>query len=694
EGSTAASGIGCHVMASWMNRQTVGYAQMGGEGVPHIAASMFTGGKHMFQNIGEGTWYHSGSLAIRQAVAAGANITYKILYNDAVAMTGGQPVDGPISVAGIAQTCRAEGVERIALISDDIGKFDHREFPAGTSFHDRRMLDPVQRELRDCPGVTVLIYEQTCASEKRRRRKRGQQADPQEFAYINDLVCEGCGDCSVESNCLSVEPKDTPLGRKRKINLNACNKDFSCLNGFCPSFVTVTGATRRKPDLMPDLAALEFDLPAPAPPPLSRPFNLLVTGVGGTGVITVGALISMAAHLEGLGASVLDFTGFAQKFGTVLSYIRLGKTPRAVNQVRIDQGSADAVIGCDIVVSSAPQASTHYGPETRVALNRAEMPTGDLVLHRDASLHATERETAIAQVVGAERVTGFDANHLAETLLGDAVFANVMMLGFAWQSGMVPVSDAALKQALELNGVAVQKNLLAFAIGRCVSAAPDRLPKRPVPKAQKEALDQMIARRAKFLEGYQNAAYSARYTSRISRLRAACPDADNRFVRAAARNLFRFMAYKDEYEVARLMTAPELSRNLQDEFNEGFGLRYHLAPPLLSWRKDARGRPSKRAFGPWLRPVLVALARARSLRTSVCNPFGYHTEARMHRDLLRWYEDLLDRIEEIHSAATADTCMRAVSAADEIRGFGPVRADAAKTTRTRVDAILQTSATA
>ncbi|MEC9311133.1 MAG: 2-oxoacid:acceptor oxidoreductase family protein, partial [Pseudomonadota bacterium] len=378
EGSKAFSGIGCHVMASWMDRETAGYAQMGGEGVPWAVASQFNGNKHVFQNLGEGTWYHSGSLAIRQAVAAKTNITYKILYNDAVAMTGGQPVDGPVSVSGIAQTCRAEGVERIALVSDDIGKFSRADFPAGTSFHDREEMDAVQRELREIPGVTVLIYEQTCATEKRRRRKRGKMEDPKKFAFINDLVCEGCGDCSVESNCLSVEPKETPFGRKRKINLSSCNKDFSCLNGFCPSFVTVEGGERRKKQPAGlDADQLVARLPAPDLPSLAEPFDLLVTGVGGTGVVTVGALITMAAHLEGKGSSVLDFTGFAQKFGTVLSYIRLSNAPETLNQVRIDQAAADAVIGCDVVVSSAPKASAHYRAGTKVVLNRAEMPTGD-----------------------------------------------------------------------------------------------------------------------------------------------------------------------------------------------------------------------------------------------------------------------------------------------------------------------------
>ncbi len=371
EGSQALAGIGCHVMASWMDRNTSSLIHMGGEGVNWAAASRFTGRGHVFQNLGEGTYYHSGSMAIRQAIAAKANITYKILYNDAVAMTGGQPVDGPISVAAIAQNLRAEGVARIALVSDDPAKFAPGDFPSGVTIHDRRELDAVQRELREAPGVSALIYEQACATEKRRRRKRGTLEDPKRFAFINDLVCEGCGDCSIASNCLSVEPKETPFGRKRKINLSSCNKDFSCLEGFCPSFVTVEGATRRRRNAVGGLVDRAAGLPAPAPPALDAPYDLLVTGVGGTGVITVGAVVAMAAHLSGLGASVLDFTGFAQKFGSVLSYVRIGPTPADINQPRIDQGSADALIGCDLVVSSAPKASGAYRRGTRAVVNTA-----------------------------------------------------------------------------------------------------------------------------------------------------------------------------------------------------------------------------------------------------------------------------------------------------------------------------------
>lgn len=691
EGSKANSGIGCHVMASWMDRDTAGYAQMGGEGVPWTVASQYNGGKHVFQNLGEGTWYHSGSLAIRQAVAAGTNITYKILYNDAVAMTGGQPVDGPVSVSGIAQTCRAEGVERIALVSDDIAKFSPADFPANTSFHDRSEMDVLQRELRDIPGVTVLIYEQTCATEKRRRRKRGKMEDPKKFAFINDLVCEGCGDCSVESNCLSVEPKETPFGRKRKINLSSCNKDFSCLNGFCPSFVTVEGAERRKKQIADlNANALMAGLPTPQLPRLDTPFDLLVTGVGGTGVVTVGALITMAAHLEGKGASVLDFTGFAQKFGTVLGYIRLSNSPDTLNQVRIDQSAADAVIGCDVVVSSAPKASAHYRPGTKMVLNHAEMPTGDLVLRRDANLMASLRESEIANVIGAENLSGFDANEAAETLLGDAVLANVMMLGFAWQKGLVPVSAGALDQAIVLNGVAIEKNRLALAIGRALAADPSRLAQHYAEEpATEESLKDLIDRRATFLTGYQDVDYARSYTAALDALYNALPEQKaEELTTAAARALFKLMAYKDEFEVARLLSTDSFAHQLSTEFEGDFKVKYHLAPPLLSRKTDARGRPRKMQFGQWLRPALKVLSKGRRLRNSRFNPFAYHEEARLHRDLLQWYREVLNAAAKRYDADKHESWLAVLSAPMDIRGYGPVRMEAAEKTRAEVDALL------
>ncbi len=686
EGSTAASGIGCHVMASWMDRNTVGYTQMGGEGVPHIAASRFTGNRHMFQNLGEGTWYHSGTLAIRQAVAAEANITYKILFNDAVAMTGGQPVDGPVSVQGIAQTCRAEGVDRIALVSDDISKFSASDFPSGTTFHDRRDLMPVQLELREVKGTSVLIYEQTCATEKRRRRKRGKMAEAGRHVMINSEVCEGCGDCSVESNCLSVEPLETPLGRKRKINQSSCNQDFSCLNGFCPSFVTITGGTRRKGQADDRLDAVLTQLPAPDPVALTKPFDLLVTGVGGTGVITVGALITMAAHLEGKGASVLDFTGFAQKFGTVLSYIRLAPKPQDIHQVRTDPGAADAVIGCDVVVSSAPKASAHYRRGTQIVLNTAEMPTGDLVLRRDADLRVSSRVDTIAAAVGSDALWSLDAGKLAEELLGDAVFANVILLGAAWQKGLVPVSEAALHHAIDLNGVAKEANLRAFALGRAaVGRNADVMELLRPPAAIPQTYDEIVDDRSRRLTAYQNAAYAKRYRKRLDQFAGSITNPELRSL--AAKSLYKLMAYKDEYEVARLHCETGFADKIAQQFEGDVTMTYHMAPPLLDWRKDARGRPVKRSFGPWMGLALRYLAKAKGVRGTLIDPFGYSAERKFMRSLIPWFENGMARIAKAPEAT--DAARTFLAAPLEMRGYGPVWEEAAQREKAVADTALE-----
>lgn len=690
DGSRAASGIGCHVMASWMGRNTGGYAQMGGEGVPHLVASQFSGNKHIFQNLGEGTWYHSGSLAIRQAMASNANITYKILYNDAVAMTGGQPVDGPVSVQGIAQTCRAEGVRRIALVSDDIGKFTPGDFPHGVSFHDRSEMDEVQRELRVCPGVSVLIYEQACATEKRRRRKRGSMEDPKRFAVINPDVCEGCGDCSVASNCLSIEPIETPLGRKRKVNLSTCNKDFSCLDGFCPSFVTIEGAERKtRTGTELNLPPLIEALPTPTLPTLATPFDLLVTGVGGTGVVTVGALITMAAHLEGKGSSVLDFTGFAQKFGTVLSYIRIGRYPEDINQVRIDQGAADAVIGCDIVVSSAPKASAHYRNGTKMALNLAQMPTGDVVLNRDADLKTNERQQVIARTIGADNLTSFDANEAAERLLGDAVFANVMMLGFAWQKGLVPVSKAALIQAIKLNGVAIARNLRAFDLGRVMAHSPDALRASAPSPAPRTAAD-IINHRAALLTAYQDTEYALGYRDTLARFhdRVGARYREE-LLQLAARSLYKLMAYKDEYEVARLHTQSGFLAELETDFQPGFTVNYHLSPPGFPGKRNSRGHPKKRQFGPFMGKVMAGLARYRFLRGRWYDPFGHTAERRMERRLIIWFQDVLKAFPEITTEDQLAAAQTALSAPMDMRGFGPVKQQAVETYKPAADRALQ-----
>jgi len=680
EGSHALAGIGCHFMANWMDRDTDGLIQMGGEGVNWVSRSTFNGDRHVFQNLGDGTFYHSGSVAIRQAVAAGTNITYKILFNDAVAMTGGQPVDGPISVPSIAHSVRAEGVERIALVSDDPDQFDLADFPRGTTLAHRREMDAIQRELRDIPGVTVLIYAQTCATEKRRRRKRGLMEDPNKVVVINDLVCEGCGDCSVESNCLSVIPKETPFGRKRQIDQNNCNKDYSCLNGFCPSFVTVEGG--EKPAASgaasePDLAGIA----APEPEPIDGCHDLLVTGVGGTGVITVGALITMAAHLEGKGASVLDFMGFAQKFGPVLSYLRLAEDPAGINQVRIEAGRADALIGCDLVVSSSPKASRTYDANlTRAVLNTAEMATGDFVRHRDASLNAPARVDAIRKHVAT--LDAIDANALARQLMGDTIYANVLLLGAAFQHGLVPVSEPALLRAIELNGVKVDENKRAFAWGRIAAAAPDRLPSAGNPRAaEEEPLDAVIERRAGFLIDYQDAALAERYRALVDEVRAT---GDDELARTVAQAYFRLLAYKDEYEVARLHARSGFIEKLRADYGPRARIRFHLAPPVLNGKRDARGRPLKKTFGAWMLPVFRTLAAMRRLRGGPFDVFGYTAERRMERQLIVEFEETIAALLPHVADLAPEAAVAVVTPYLDIRGYGPVKEAAVQNARVQV----------
>jgi len=694
EGSEALAGIGCHFMANWMDRKTEGLIQMGGEGVNWITRSRFNGGRHIFQNLGDGTFYHSGSMAIRQAVAAETNITFKILFNDAVAMTGGQPVDGPLSVQTIAQSVRAEGIERIALVSDEPEQFAPSDFPAGTTIHHRRDLDTVQRELREIPGVSVLIYAQTCATEKRRRRKRGLLEDPKKFAVINDLVCEGCGDCSVESNCLSVVPKETPFGRKRKIDQNNCNKDFSCVNGFCPSFVTVEGGeiqARTGVSVNDEYGEVLANIPDPATAPIEECFDLLVTGVGGTGVVTVGQLITMAAHLEGKGASVLDFTGFAQKFGTVLSYIRLADDPAQINQVRIEKARADSVIGCDLVVSSSPRASATYAPgETRAIINTAEMQTGDFVKHRDANLRADDRVVAISNIVGAHNFEALDANATAEKLMGNTIYANVLLLGAAWQKGMVPISLPALMRAIELNGVEIEKNKLAFNWGRLAVHNPEKMQvllRDERAANDDESLQDVIKRRAEFLVAYQGQALADKYKALLEKVQFEADKlGDDGLAEAVARSYFKLLSYKDEYEVARLHTQTGFLENIRRDFGSKAKVRFHLAPPLLGGKKDARGRPPKKEFGAWMIPAFRVLAKMRGLRGTKLDLFGYTAERRMERGLISEFEATVDKLLAALSADNIDEATAVVRLYMGIRGYGPVKEAAVKEVREKIDA--------
>ncbi|MGH1412372.1 MAG: indolepyruvate ferredoxin oxidoreductase family protein [Pelagimonas sp.] len=685
DGSQAMAGIGCHFMASWMDRNTTSLIQMGGEGVNWVARSKFNGNKHVFQNLGEGTYYHSGSLAVRQAIAAGTNITYKILFNDAVAMTGGQTVDGPIDVQGIAKSMVAEGAVKVVVVSDHPEQFKRADFPTGVEILHRSEMDRIQRELREIPGTTVLIYQQTCATEKRRLRKRGKLEDPKRFAVINPLVCEGCGDCGVESNCLSVEPLETEFGRKRQINLNSCNKDFTCVNGFCPSFVTVEGATLKKPSTEGNNEAFETLKTGLAPPVLPRldtPYDILVTGVGGTGVVTVGQLIAMAANLENKGTSVLDFMGFAQKFGPVLSYIRMGKTEAEVNQARTEPSSADALIGCDLVVSSSPKASATYRKgHTKAVVNTALMPTGDFTRNRDADLRAGDRLTRIADGVDGSALRSLDANALSQALMGDTVYANVLMLGAAWQAGLVPLSEAALMRAIELNGVKPDQNKDAFTWGRIFIAAPDQVARiADLPNAPVVSLDEMIARRADFLTDYQDAKWAQEYRQTIATVIEAEAQVTGRagiLSEAAAKGLFKLMSYKDEYEVARLHLETGFLDGLAQRFEGDFTVKHHLAPPLLSGKRDARGRPVKRAFGPWVRVGFKALARMKFLRGGAFDVFGRTAERRMERALIADYRDLLQRLTKGLCLDNHVEAARIAGLVMDIRGFGPVKEEAA-----------------
>ena len=673
EGSESLAGIGCHFLVTLMDRDAKYVCQMGGEGGSWVGTSRFNGNRHIFQNIGDGTWFHSGSLAIRQAVAANTNITFKILYNDAVAMTGGQAVDGQLSPAAVAQSCLAEGVRRIALVTDDLRGVTRRDYPRLTSFHDRSEMDRLQRELREYEGVSVLIYSQTCASEKRRRRKRGTMQDPDRYVVINQEVCEGCGDCSVASNCLSVEPVDTPLGRKRRVNLSSCNKDFTCLDGFCPSFVTVEGP-RRAPAAdgrdLPDIAAAMAALPPPTLPRTDAPYDILVTGVGGTGVTTVGAVLSMAAHLDGTATTLLNFSGLAQKFGAVMSFVRLADSPDMLHQTRIAAASADALIGCDAVVSASPAAMKTYRHGTAAILNLAEMTTGELVRNRDLDLQMDDRVAAIAAACGAGSVQGFDANRLAEACLGDTVYANMIMLGAAWQAGAVPVSADAIFKAITLNGVKIEKNRFAFDLGRLTQGNPaivqDALLPPPATPMDEDH-DRIIADRQARLTAYQDAAYAERYRAHMDRFAGGCKEPGLRAI--VARQLYRMMAYKDEYEVARLHAAAGFRDHLSARFAPGFRQSNHLVIPFLTRATDGRGRPRKTETR-LMHRLFPLLARGKRLRGTPFDPFGWQHERRAERGLIDWYLGLMDKYDAKEDSAAWHAIL---NAAAEIRGFGPVK---------------------
>ncbi|MFA8474964.1 indolepyruvate ferredoxin oxidoreductase family protein [Xanthomonas campestris pv. campestris] len=736
EGSRALGGIGCHYMVTWMNRSTDTFTHMGGEGVTWSGQAPFTATPHVFQNLGDGTYFHSGSLAIRQSVATGVNITYKILYNDAVAMTGGQPVDGTLTVPDIAHQLRAEGIHEIVVVSDDIGKWTRRRerFPSEVAFHDRSELDAVQQRLRTIKGVSILIFDQTCATEKRRRRKRGKLIDPPKRVMINSLVCEGCGDCGEKSFCVSVLPKDTEFGRKREIDQSNCNKDYSCVSGFCPSFVTVHGGAPRKGKKRDATALLDALPEPPQRTTLEQPWNILITGVGGTGVVTIGALLGMAGHLEGKGATVLDQTGLAQKGGAVTTHIRIARQPADIHAVRIAAGEADLVLGCDMVVVNDYWAlSKVRDGRTQVVLNTYEAMPGSFTTQPDLQFPAAEIIAGVRTALGGQEPLLLDATQLATALLGDAIASNLFVLGYAWQHGLVPLSHAALMRAIELNGAAVAMNQQAFAWGRLAAvdlpavqraaglapaldtaahahaamppsrgpgswedhdmsgqSAPRALaqtdadtlhadgdaPVHPLDDEQlAQSLDEAIARRVHFLTDYQDAAYAQQYRALVERVRtheAQRAPGSTALSAAVARYAFKLMAYKDEYEVARLYTRGDFQRRVQQQFEGDYQLRFHLAPPLFA-KKDANGQPIKREYGPWMFSAFKLLARLKFLRGGKLDVFGYTAERRGERQLIADYlatvNTLLQRLDNDNVGLAAQIA----SIPEHIRGYGHVK---------------------
>jgi indolepyruvate ferredoxin oxidoreductase len=696
EGSRALAGIGCHYMVLWMDRETATFTHMGAEGVTWVGHAPFTSEQHVFTNLGDGTYFHSGLLAIRAAVAAKVNMTYKILYNDAVAMTGGQHVDGPLDPAMISRQIAAEGVTPIIVVTDEPGKYPaDTNWAPGVTIRHRSELDVVQRELRQVKGISAMIYDQTCAAEKRRRRKHAEHAEHADVArhvVINEAVCEGCGDCSVQSNCLSVEPVDTDFGRKRQINQSSCNKDFSCVTGFCPSFVTVLGGNLKRPKKVANQAQLPLlqstALPQPILPAIGPSYGILVAGIGGTGVVTVGQILAMAAHIESKGCSVLDMSGLAQKGGPVMSHVRLAVHPDAIYSTRIGTGAADLVIGCDVIVTASREALTRMGEgHTHAAVNTAIIPTAAFIRNPDWQYPGASAEEAIKVACGSGQTVFINAGHIATALMGDTIATNLFMLGYVWQKGWIPLEERSIRQAIVLNGIEVEFNQQAFLLGR--TAAHDVVAVEKLVKGKEadwqaisfkrcETLDQLIARRVTFLTDYQNAAYARQYVEVVEQVRAA--EISARAVsstalplsEAVARTLFKLMAYKDEYEVARLYVDRAFSDKIAAMFEGDYSLHFHLAPPLFA-KRDAKGHLIKQQFGPWMQYAFRMLAKCKYVRGTVFDLFGYSVERKQERQLIEEYKKMLRGILPILRADNIGKAAVIAAIPEQIRGYGHVK---------------------
>jgi indolepyruvate ferredoxin oxidoreductase len=681
-GSRAMAGIGCHFMTIWMDRATVGFTQMGGEGVPWVGQQPFSKDQHMFANLGDGTYFHSGLLAVRQAIAAGVNITYKILYNDAVAMTGGQQIgerpEGH-SVVQIAQSMRAEGAKKICVVTDEPGKYDGVKLVEGVQVFHRDLLDSIQREFREITGTTIIIYDQTCATEKRRRRKRGKLIDPAVRVIINEAVCEGCGDCGVQSNCMSVEPLETELGRKRTINQSTCNKDISCVNGFCPSFITVEGGQlKKKSPTDAKLSPLTLDeLPEPTLPSTAQPYGMVVAGVGGTGVITIGQVLGVAAHMEGKGIVTQDAAGLAQKGGATWSHVIIANSPKDIRTTHVSMADANLILGCDPLVTAHKETLLRMRPgKTHVALNAHSTPTAAFVTNGDWQNPAAQCIAQITEAVGASGVGVFDADAVATKLMGDSIFINPMILGYAWQKGWVPLELASLMRAMELNNVAIAQNKQAFIWGRRAAhdwASVDKLLTSAqviAMPAKRDSVEAIIARRIELLTAYQNAAYAADFKTFVDRVAAK---GNKALTEAVAKYLYKLMAYKDEYEVARLHTDTTFLDKIAAQFEGDYTLNYHLAPPLIA-KKNEKGQLVKQKFGPTMLMGFKLLAKLKGLRGTVFDVFGYTEERKIERALIAKYKS---SIEEVLPCLNADNTALALEIAripEQIKGFGHVKA--------------------
>ncbi len=708
EGSRALAGIGCHYMVLWMDRETSTFTHMGAEGVTWVGQAPFTNEKHVFTNLGDGTYFHSGLLAIRAAVAAKVNITYKILYNDAVAMTGGQAVDGPLDPAMISRQIAAEGVSPIIVVTDEPDKYPAGyDWASGVTIRHRSELDAVQRELREAKGVSAMIYDQTCASEKRRRRKRGAYPDPAKRAVINEAVCEGCGDCSVQSNCLSVEPLETDFGRKRQINQSSCNKDFSCVTGFCPSFVTVEGGNLKKPKrahaALPQ-ADDAFQLPMPVLPTTESAYGILVAGIGGTGVVTVGEILAMAAHIEGKGCSVLDMSGLAQKGGPVMSHVRLADRPDDIYSTRVGTGAADLVIGCDVIVTASRDALTRMGEgRTHAVVNSTGTPTAAFVKNPNWQFPGAAAENDIRTACGNDRVDFIDAGKIATALMGDAIATNMFMLGYAWQKGWVPLSEAAIAKAIELNAVSVDFNKQAFTWGRIAAhdfASVQKLVKandnteQVIEFKRAPTLNDIVSKRVDFLTAYQNGGYAQQYSDFVEKVRVAeerLVDLSKplRLTEAVARYLFKLMAYKDEYEVARLYSNRAFADKIAGMFEGDYQIKFHLAPPLLA-KRDDKGHLIKQEFGPWMMKAFGVLAKFKFLRGSALDIFSYTEERKTERALIGQYRET---IAALLPKLNADNVAKAAAIAcipEDIRGYGHVKERHLKAAKEKEAALLRT----